>query len=270
MLFANNGDLMKPSLNTPKKIIGIIPAAGAATRLQPYFGAKEALPIGSQLINIHGKMEERPKIISQYAIEAMIDAGAQKILMIINQNKIDLMKYYGNGSRYGIDICYIFQEKPMGMAHALYLTHKWLDNATVLMGMPDTVILPGTCFKQLLQSHHKSKAIFTLGLFETDKPYKFGMIKTDGKGNITYHKDKPKDTDATQMWGIVCWSPEFTKYLSDYMDSNKNSEKEIVLGDIFDAIRNSRKPCKAFPIEAGKYYDIGTYDDLKRAINELN
>jgi glucose-1-phosphate thymidylyltransferase len=256
-------------MNTHSEIIGLIPAAGSGTRLHPYTGAKELLPIGSQSIEINGKQEERPRIVSQYVIESMVKAGAQKIIIIINQNKVDLMKLYKNGTQYGIDICYIFQEKPMGMAHALNLASNWLGNATVLMGMPDTVILPDTSFCQLLDYHENAKAVFSLGLYPTTKPQKFGMIKMNDSGDIVYHKDKPNKTDASLMWGIICWSPVFTKTLTTFIENHDAAGKEIVLGDIFDALIAEGKTCKGFPVKDGKYYDVGTYDDLKRAIAEL-
>jgi glucose-1-phosphate thymidylyltransferase len=151
-------------------IVGLVPAAGAGARLYPYSGAKELLPIGSQRIDIGGKLEERPKIVSQYVIEGMVKAGVRKIIIIINQQKSEVMKLFKHGEGYGVDICYLFQDTPMGMAHALNLARNWLGNSTVLMGMPDTVVFPDDCFIQLLNKHREFGSDLTLGLFPQTNP----------------------------------------------------------------------------------------------------
>ena len=257
-------------MKSKNNIIGIVPAAGSGTRLYPYSGAKELLPIGSQKIKINGRIEERPKIVSQYVIDAMITAGVEKIIIIINECKINLMKLYKNGQHLGVDICYIFQDKSLGMAYALNLAKNWVKNATVLMGMPDTVVLPDNCFIQLLSMHRKHNAELSLGLFPTDKPHKGGMTKYNNKNDIIYHKDKPAKTDATDTWGIVCWEYIFTQKLASFLNKNDLISNEVVLGDIFDVMIAEGYNCKAFPINNGKYYDVGTYDDFKKAVSSLN
>jgi glucose-1-phosphate thymidylyltransferase len=251
------------------EIIGLVPAAGMGTRLYPYTGAKELLPIGSRKIMINGREEERPIIVSQYVVESMVKAGARKIIIIINRHKDDLMGLYKDGRQYGVDICYLFQDEPLGMAHALNLARNWVGDATVLLGMPDTVVLPDTCFIQLLERHRSFKADLTLGLFPTDKPYKFGMVEADENFEILRHEDKPKETTMTEMWGIVCWERTFTEKLAGHIEKTDAAGKEVVLGDIFDAMIGDKYVTKAVPIRDGRYYDVGTYDDFKRAVNEI-
>lgn len=252
-----------------KDIIGLIPAAGIGSRLYPYTGAKELLPIGSQSLTINGKKEERPKIVSQYVVEAMVHAGVSRIIFIISQHKDDLMKLYRDGRQYGIDICYLYQEKPQGMARALNLARNWVGDATVLLGMPDTVVMPKACFSYLLAVHRSKDADLTLGLFPTRKPYKFGMVKTDRAGRIIYHVDKPKKTNLKMMWGIACWERTFTDTLASLIESYTQTDREMVLGDVFDAMIAGKYRCLGVKIEKGVYYDIGTYDDYKRAVAKI-
>ena len=251
-----------------KDLIGIIPAAGAGSRLFPYNGGKELLPVGSQTISINGKTEERPKIVSQYVIEAMAEAGVKHIIIVTRSAKHSLMGLHLDGSQYGVHISYIVQH-PVSMAHSIDLAYDWVKSSTVVMGMPDTITSPNNCIKQLIEHHSKDRAELSLGLFPTDKPYKFGMIKTDDRSKIIYHADKPKQTDATSMWGLAVWEPPFTQTLHEQIQQAPPSDKEMVLGDVFDAMMKQGKMCKAYPITKGKYYDIGTYDDYKRAVLEL-
>lgn len=249
------------------KLIGIIPAAGNGTRLFPYNGGKELLPVGSQHAP-EGDQTERPKIVSQYVIDAMAEAGVKRIIIVTRPTKHALMGLHLDGSQYGVHISYIVQH-PISMAHSIDLAYEWVKSSTVVMGMPDTIVSPGNSAKQLIEHHTRSGADLSLGLFPTDKPYKFGMVKTDKESNIIYHEDKPNHTDATHMWGLAVWSPSFTQTLHEYIQQTPSSEREMALGDVFDVMRDQGKLCKAHPITDGKYYDIGTYDDYKRAILEL-
>jgi UTP-glucose-1-phosphate uridylyltransferase len=72
---------------------GIIPAAGAGSRIQPLAFSKELLPVGSRL---DGKTE-RPRAVSEYIIERMIRAGARKICFVISAGKSDIVSYFGGG-----------------------------------------------------------------------------------------------------------------------------------------------------------------------------
>jgi len=250
------------------KVIGIIPAAGMGSRLFPYNGGKELLPVGTQHVVINGKEEERPKIVSQHVIEAMAAAGVEHIIIVTRPAKHGLMGLHLDGSQYGIHISYIVQH-PSSMAHSIDLAYDWVKSSTVVMGMPDTIVSPSNCIKQLLGHHRKDKAELSLGLFPTDKPQKFGMVKTDSDANIVYHQDKPTHTDAKTMWGIVAWEPPFTELLHEQTQKAPASDKEMALGDVFDVMMQQGKVCKAYPIVDGEYYDIGTYDDYKRAMLEL-
>jgi glucose-1-phosphate thymidylyltransferase len=250
------------------KLVGIIPAAGSGTRLFPYNAGKELLPVGSQQKKINGKLEDRPKIVSQYIIEAMAKAGVEQIFIIINPAKHSLMGLHLDGSQYGVNISYIVQHPP-SMAHSIDLAYNWIKSHTVVMGMPDTIVSPNNSIEQLVKNHREGKAELSLGLFKTNNPRKFGMVKTDKDFNITYHEDKPSQTDATTMWGLAVWEPSFTHTLHESLQEPRITEKEMALGDVFDIMLAQGKPCKAFPIDDGNYYDIGTYDDYKRAIMEL-
>lgn len=251
-----------------KKVVGVIPAAGNGTRLFPYNAGKELLPVGSQYININGKPEERPKIVSQYIIEAMVEAGVERIIIIINPAKDGLMGLHLDGKLYGVSISYIVQNPP-SMAHSIDLAYEWIKSSTVILGMPDTIVLPSSSVKQLMEKHSSSDSELTLGLFRTKNHKKFGMVKIDSESNILYHQDKPVQTDAKLMWGLAVWEPSFTETLHDYVRENESPNSEMTLGDVYDLVINQNRKCKGYPITDGKYYDIGTYQDYKRAILEV-
>jgi glucose-1-phosphate thymidylyltransferase len=251
-------------------IVGIIPAAGKGSRLAPFPCPKELFPVGYQDYIIDGQKQKRPKVVSQYLLDNIIRAGAQRIVFIVGDGKHDLMRYYGDGSRFSVDICYLYQEVLSGMPGALALAKPWIDDATVVFGMPDTIIEPFDAFEQMLSYHQQTNAELTLGLFTTDNPSKFGMVATDEENNVVYTIDKPKETDLTNMWGCACWSPSFTQLLSNYIAENKFDGREIVLGDIFNRAIKLKMKVKGLLFEGGQYIDIGTTDELDTALKKFH
>lgn len=249
------------------KSVGVVPAAGKGNRLSPYPHPKELLPVGCQQIKINDRVEKRPKVVSQHLIENMINGGVRRFFLILGKGKYDIMSYYGSGSAYGVDIVYLFQEQLRGMPFAIDLVYPWLQgDETIVMGMPDTIIEPPTAFAQLLNAHRAWNADLTLGLFRTNSPAKFGMIGIDEEFDVTEHVDKPTHTKLRWLWGIACWEMRFMKLLCETIPALRNDSEEVVLGRFFDLALDRGLRVKGLPFKNGRYIDVGTYDDLKHAL----
>jgi glucose-1-phosphate thymidylyltransferase len=253
-----------------QQIIAIIPAAGKGSRLSPFPCPKELFPVGYQDYEIDGQIQKRPKVISQYLIENIIHTGTKRLFVILGEDKHDIMKYYGDGSRFGVDIAYLYQDKLYGMPYAINLVKNWAQNCTIVFGMPDTIIEPKNVFQRLLSFHQELASDLTLGLFPTDYPSKFGMVDLDHENNVSGIIDKPSQTTLKYMWGCACWSPAFTKLLDDYLRAHPFSGREIILGDVFlDAIKKGLT-VKGLRFDDGQYIDIGTADELDLALKKFH
>jgi glucose-1-phosphate thymidylyltransferase len=251
-------------------LVGIIPAAGKGSRLAPFPCPKELFPIGYQNIRIDGKIQSRPKVISQYLLEQIIETGASKILIVLSEGKSDIMKYYGDGSKFSSSIAYLYQEELNGMPNALNIAYDWIGDSTVLFGMPDTIIEPNTVFTSMLSYHNTVEADLTLGLFATDYPSKFGMVALDANENVVYTIDKPAESDLKYMWGCAIWSSNFTKLLNEFVNNTNDNIGENVLGDVFNLAIKRKMMVKGYVINEGKYIDIGTTDELNSALKKFH
>jgi len=248
------------------KIIGICPAAGKGTRLGNMPGSKELITIGFQ--TQADEFVYYPKAISQYLVEAMTQAGTENIFFVVGEGKYDLLKFYGDGHRFGVKIAYLFQEKLNGMPFAIDLAYDWNSEDTLtLFGMPDTLIEPRDAFTQLLAISQQHDDDVVLGLFKTDKPHKFGMVEMVER-KVVRIIDKPVQASLEYLWGIAVWNYKFSSLMHKYLQQElKNGlTTEVILGDVFlQAIAKGLK-VSGYAFENGRYFDIGTVDDLYRAM----
>jgi glucose-1-phosphate thymidylyltransferase len=248
-----------------KDVVGIIPAAGKGSRLAPFPCPKELFPVGYQDYPIKGKVERRPKVISQYLFEGMLAAGAKRVFFILGEDKYDIMRYYGAGRRFGAHVAYLYQDVPRGMPFALDLAYPWLKGETVVFGMPDTIIEPRDAFVQLVQRHRATAADLTLGIFPTDTPWKLSPVKLDEAGRVLYNVDKPRETDLRNTWGIGCWGARFTELMHEFLARVSLEDRETVLSDVFNQALLQNLDVQGLSFEDGQFLDVGTAEDLDAA-----
>ena len=95
---------------------GIVPAAGNGTRIQPLAFSKELLPVGSR---VEADGSERPKAVSEYLVERMVEGGATKICFVISPTKSDIVRYYGGGIG-RVDAAFVVQPVAAGLCDAIF------------------------------------------------------------------------------------------------------------------------------------------------------
>jgi len=250
------------------EIVGVIPAAGHGSRLNPLVVAKETLPAGfTEETTESGGIHLKPRVVSEYVIEQMAAAGVKKIFIITRAEKCDLLKQHMDGRRYGVNIAYIIGE-PQSMVHSIDLAYEWIKDSKVVMGMPDTIAQPVGGVSYLLKQHDNGTKEVSLGLYKTKNTSKFGMITIDDDNVVIKHEDKPARSDTDDMWGIAIWNPRFTQRLHEYVQKYAG-KSEAVFGDVVEESMKIPNACRAFRIPDGRYYDIGTYEEYRRAIGEL-
>lgn len=252
------------------KFVGVIPSAGKGTRLAPLPFSKELFPLGYQKVNVGDETQWRPKVVSQYLVEQMIYAGINQIFIILGPGKHSIMEYYGGGNKWNINISYLYQEEPRGLPFALDLLRPWVsDDDLVVFGMPDTIITPSAVFAELVADHQRQGADLTLAVFRTDTPQKFGMVDINESGEVIHNVDKPEHTDLEYMWGACCWSSKLTQILQTFTQ-NVLSEKEAVLSNVFEYAIRQKLKVRAFKYPDSEYCDIGTVDELNKAIRKFS
>lgn len=249
-----------------RRIVGVIPAAGKARRIAPLPGSKELFPVGFGEIVFDGKLRRYPKVVSQYLIDNMTHAGVSEIYLVLGEGKFDIMEYYGDGQRFGVRIAYLMMDRLWGMPYTIDQAYYWMQDATVIFGMPDTIFTPSDAFGQLLDMQTRVGADLTLGLFRASEPQRLSMVKSDQEDRVLSIHDKPAQTDLLYTWGIACWGPRFTEVMHQELAMPPNDDKEIVLADIFQKAVDGGLDVRALRFDSGEYFDIGTPEDLQSAV----
>jgi glucose-1-phosphate thymidylyltransferase len=234
----------------------------------PYRAAKELLQVGYETVPPDGRP---PRVVPKAAIDHVLGGlqrcGVRATFVVLSPVKWEIFKYLGCGSHLGMRLAYLCQEEPRGMPDAIDLAYPFARDATVCMGMPDTITEPGDCFARLLAFHKERRADLSLGIFAVDDPRSLAPVVLDP---VTFRVrdivDKPEVPPAGNAWGIAVWSPAFSDLLHDFVAmSTPDDPTESLLSDAFLLAVRSGLRVLGLPFESGGYHDIGSPANLIRA-----
>ncbi|MEL6459245.1 MAG: sugar phosphate nucleotidyltransferase [Cyanobacteria bacterium J06621_15] len=266
-------------------VIGLIPAGGKATRISPLPLSKELYPVGFRVDgdikvnNLNNNQNNnpnnlRPKVVSHYLLEKMRNAGIDKAYFILRSGKWDIPAYFGGGEMLSMSLGYLIMDLPYGVPFTLDSAYPFVKDAVIALGFPDILFEPKDAYSKILKKLNSNNADVVLGLFPTDKPQKAGMVDFDNDGKVISIIEKPPQSNLRFMWGIAVWKPEFTEFLHEYLigireDINLANLPEIPIGNVIQAAINKGLQVKAEAFENGSYLDIGTPDDLIKAVKDF-
>jgi glucose-1-phosphate thymidylyltransferase len=252
--------LVEPMTTRP---IGVVPAGGVGSRLSRYRGPKELIQVGYQ--DVGGQL--LPKAAVEHVLEAMRCGGVADAMLVLSPAKAEVFRYLGSGQQLGLKLAYLCQEQALGIPHALDLAAPYVSDATVCMGMPDTIFTPQDSFAQLLQFHHDHHSDLSLGVFPTTEPQSLAPVVIEpGSHRVREIVDKPANPPVANTWGIAVWSPAFTELLGGFVRAAFGSlTGELLLSEAFMAAVRSGLRVHALSFEAGEFYDIGTPGGVVRA-----
>lgn len=248
-----------------ENIVGIIPAAGVASRISPIPCSKEIFPIDfdTQI----KKNKKIPKVVSSYLVQNMKEAGADNLFFILRPNKWDILSYYMDGSSYDVNIAYLLVNKSYGVPFTVNQAFPFVNNEIVLFGFPDVIIKPTNAFSQIKDEFANTNSHVVLGLFPVENPVKWDMVKSKESGEILSIEIKPEKTNLKYAWSIACWDKVFTQFINKYCINIENSMhpdtyKELHMGNCLMTAIEHGLIVRGFKFESGESIDIGTPEDL--------
>lgn len=236
---------------------GIIPAAGAGSRIQPLAFSKELLPVGSRLDGT----TERPRAVSEYLIERMLLAGAEKICFVISPGKSDILEYYGG--KIGLaSVSYVVQPQPCGLCDAIFRALPLVaPTEQVVIGLPDTIWFPEGGLSCL-----PDDALSFL-LFPVERPQLFDAVVTDETGQVKEIQVKRPDASSNWIWGAFKMPGTILHELWQLWNARERADE--YMGTLVNAWLSQGG--RAHGVRAGKsYVDVGTINGYREAIRLLS
>ena len=164
-----------------KKRKGILLAGGSGTRLYPI-----TMGISKQLLPIYDK----PMVY--YPLSVLMLAGINEIAIITTPHDNNQYRaLLGDGSQWGINLTYIIQPKPEGLAQAFILAEEFLNGSESALILGDN-IFHGDGIRELLQKANNSTAAANIFGYHVSDPERYGVIDFDANGNVKSIIEKPK------------------------------------------------------------------------------
>jgi glucose-1-phosphate thymidylyltransferase len=249
------------------EVLGLIPAAGQATRIAPLPCSKEIYPIGLTLLD--EDRVSRPKVACHYLLEKMRAAGITKTYIVLREGKWDIPTYLLDGWMFQMHLAYLMIERSFGVPYTLDQAYPFVRDAVVAFGFPDILFNGNDAFRQLLTEQKTSAADILLGLFPASRPETMDMVDLDENGRVREIVIKPRDTQLQYSWDIAIWTPTFTEFLHQYLARHKASaalSPELSVGEVIQAAIRQNLRVNGLQVSEEPYLDIGTPHGLGEAL----
>lgn len=234
-------DLLKPESFSNRVVLM---AGGLGTRLRPLTDEvpKPLLQVGD-------------KPILETIINGFAKYGFTNIVLSVSYKAEMIEEHFGDGSKFGVNIEYIYEDKRMGTAGALSLMREKLSEPFFVMNGD---LLTNINFEEMLEYHLSHNAIATMGVREYDFQVPYGVVSVEGHSILSI--DEKPIHNFFVSGGVYVLSPDVLEVIPDaYYD----------MPTLFEKLIEEKKKTISFPIR-DYWLDIGQMSDFHRANAEYH
>ena len=240
---------------------GIILAGGSGTRLYPITEG-----VSKQLVPVYDK----PMIY--YPLATLMLAGIKDILVITTpDDQPAFKKLLKDGSQFGIDISYVVQPSPDGLAQAFILGEEFIGNDTCAMVLGDNIFY-GNGFNSSLEKAKKNAEEGYATIFgnQVKDPERFGIMEIDESESGTYVlsvEEKPEKPKSNYAITGLYFYPKGVAEKAKQIKPSARGELEITtLNDMY--LKEDKLKGELLG-EEFTWFDTGTFDSMMDAANMI-
>ncbi|HRF60672.1 MAG TPA: sugar phosphate nucleotidyltransferase [Fimbriimonadaceae bacterium] len=224
---------------------GLILAAGKGTRLYPITQriAKPLMPLAN-------------RITLAYAFDRLLELGVDEIGLVVGENEGQMRDALGDGRDYGVQLTFIRQPEPKGLAHAVSFAREFVAGDDFVLYLGDAIysdsLVP-------FRSRFLDSGCANLNLVKpVEDPSRFGVANVDGERIVRLVEKPPVPESNLAMAGLYFFGPSIWDVLPDLQPSGRG-EYEIT-----DAIQMliDRGETVLAGVYEGRWFDTGTLDSF--------
>ena len=235
---------------------GIILAGGSGTRLYPITEG-----ISKQLMPIYDK----PMIY--YPLSVLMLAGIKDILIITTPgDQAAFKKALKGGEDYGVNLSYVTQDSPDGLAQAFLLGEEFIGDDACAMILGDNIFY-GNNFNNMLANACKNaeEGMATIFGYQVKDPERFGIMEIDKDNNVLSVEEKPEHPKSDYAITGLYFYPKGVSEKAKLVKPSARGELEITtLNDMYlqDGVLKAELLGDGFA-----WYDTGTFESELDAAN---
>ncbi len=188
---------------------GLILSGGAGTRLRPitHTSAKQLVPVAN-------------KPILFYGLEDMAEAGITEVGIVIGETGDEIRAAVGDGSAWGLEVTYLPQDEPLGLAHCVLIARDFLGDDDFVMYLGDNLLRQGIAeFVESFEADREASARPSLEgdatppsaqilLARVPDPQRFGVAELGPAGEVVRLLEKPDEPPSDlALVGVYLFDP---------------------------------------------------------------
>jgi glucose-1-phosphate thymidylyltransferase len=158
----------------------LVLSGGAGSRLRPitHTSAKQLVPVAN-------------KPVLFYGLEAIRDAGITDVGIVVGETEPAIRDAVGDGGAFGLDVTYLRQDAPKGLAHAVLIARDFLGDDDFVMYLGDNFIVGGIA--GLVDEFRSGRPDAQIMLTSVPDPRQFGVAELDTDGEVIGLEEKPRE-----------------------------------------------------------------------------
>jgi glucose-1-phosphate thymidylyltransferase len=231
---------------------GIVLAGGTGSRLFP-----ATVGVSKQLLPIYDK----PMIY--YPLSVLMLAGIRDIAIITTpEDQAAFIRVLGNGENFGINIQYLIQQEPKGIAQAFTLASEFIGSDNVCLVLGDNIFY-GANFSAKLKAAAQRPSGATLFGYQVKDPERFGVVEVDSNFNAISIEEKPQNPKSDYaVTGLYFYDNQVVDIARNIRPSARGELEISCVNEVYLQAKNVQVEILG---RGFAWLDTGTHDSLMEA-----